>query len=299
MRNLLLPLTAALLAASCNGDSDPDAYGTFEAEEVVVSSQASGQLLSFTPVEGAPLARGTVVAIVDTAQLTLEREQLVAQRQAIGSRGTEVSQQIRVLQVQRDVARRNYERTRRLFSEKAATAQQLDQAERDYRVLGAQMDALRAQQQSVSREATSGAARVAQVEERLTRSRVTNPERGTVLATFVHAGEVIQPGQPLYRIANLDTLTLRAYVSEPQLHSIRLGQTVQVNVDSGKGETTAFPGIISWISSKAEFTPTPVQTRDERTDLVYAVKIRVPNRGGILKIGMPADVNLPAPAPRS
>jgi HlyD family secretion protein len=200
-------------SVACSRDKSPDAYGTFEAEEVVVSAETTGQLVTFSPVEGSQLARGAVIAVIDTTQLSLERQQVVAQRQATGSRGNEVSQQIRVLEIQRSVARRNYDRIRRLFAEQAATAQQLDQAERDYRVLGAQIDALRAQQQSVAREVSSSEARVAQISERLGKSQVANPVRGTVLATFVHAGELVQPGQPLYRIANLDTLTLRAYVS--------------------------------------------------------------------------------------
>ena len=294
MRRLLFSLLT--LTAACNRDEEPDAYGTFEANEVVVSAQTTGQLLTFTPVEGAQIARGAIIAIVDTAQLSLERQQLIAQRQATGSRGDEISRQISVLEVQRTIARRTYERTRRLFEEKAATAQQLDQAERDYRVLGAQIEAARAQQQSVTRDVTSGQARVAQIQERLGRSRIVNPEPGTVLATFTRAGEVVQPGQPLYRIANLDTLTLRAYVSESQLHSLRLGGTVQVNVDSRDGETVRLPGTITWISAKAEFTPTPVQTRDERADLVYAIKVRVPNSRGLVKIGMPGDVTLAPPA---
>ncbi len=258
MRRLVLLLSAVTLAAGCSGNRKPDAYGTFEANEVVVAAETSGQLLTFTAAEGAQLARGTIVGIVDTSQLALERAQLVA----------------------------------RLFTVKAATAQQLDQAERDYRVLGAQIEAARAQRQSVLREITSGEARVAQITERLNRSRIANPERGTVLTTFVHAGEVVQPGQSLYRIANLDTLTLRAYVSEAQLHAIRLGQPVRVNVDAGDGKMIALPGRISWVAAKAEFTPTPVQTRDERAALVYAVKVLVPNRDGVLKIGMPADLDL-------
>ena len=296
MRRLLIPI---LLLAACNRGAEPDAYGTFEANEVVVSSETTGQLLTFTPVEGVQLAKGTVVGIVDTTQLSLERRQLIAQKEATGSRTTEVTRQISVLEIQRTMARRNYERTRRLFEEKAATAQQLDQAERDYRVLGAQIDALRAQRQSVAREVTSGDARVAQIAERLGKSRIENPERGTVLATFTRAGEIVQPGQPLYRIANLDTLTLRAYVAEAQLHSLKLGGQVQVNVDTGDGKTTALPGTVTWISSKAEFTPTPVQTRDERADLVYAVKVRVPNQRGLLKIGMPGDLNLSPAQARS
>ena len=291
MRPLLL-FTAFVFFTACSRDNEPDAYGTFEAEEVVVSAETTGRLATFTPVEGAQLARGALVAVVDTTQLSLEREQVVAQRQATGARGNEVAQQIRVLEIQRTVARRNYDRTRRLFAEKAATAQQLDQAERDYRVLGAQIDALRAQRQSVAREVSSGEARVAQISERVGKSRIVNPVRGTVLATFVHAGELVQPGQALYRIADLDTLTLRAYVAENQLQSLRLGGQVEVRIDSRDGQTTALPGTITWISSKAEFTPTPIQTRDERADLVYAVKVRVPNSQGLLKIGMPGDLTL-------
>ncbi len=288
-------LLVLCFAAACKRDAEPDAYGTFEANEVVVSAETTGQLLSFTPVEGAQLAKGSVVGMVDTAQLSLERQQLIAQRQATGARVNEVTRQINTLEIQRTIARRTYERTRRLFNEKAATAQQLDLAERDYRVLGAQIEAARAQQQSVGREVSSGEARVAQITERLGRSTIENPVPGTVLATFTRAGEVVQPGQPLYRIANLDTLTLRAYVAEAQLRSLKLGGQVQVNVDAGDGKLTSLPGIVTWVSSKAEFTPTPVQTRDERADLVYAVKVRVPNRGGLLKIGMPGDLNL-APA---
>ncbi len=299
MRRLALLILIAPLVAGCNRDRQPDAYGTFEANEVVVSSEASGQLLTFTPVEGTKLVRGAVIALVDTAQLSLERAQVAAQREAVGARASEVTRQIGVLEIQREIARRAYERTRRLFAQKAATAQQLDQAERDYRVLGAQIRAAVAQRQSVSKEVTSGEARVAQIEERLTKSRVINPENGTVLATFVHAGEIVQPGQPLYRIANLESLILRAYVTEEQLHAIKLGQQVQVNVDGGDGKLISLSGRVQWIASKAEFTPTPVQTRDERADLVYAVKIAVPNERGLLKIGMPADLDLAPTAART
>lgn len=293
---LLRLLTATSLVASplaCRGDGDADAFGNFEADEVVVSSQTSGQLLAFTPAEGDVIAAGAVVGTVDTAQLALERAQIVAQSQASDSRVVEADRQIAVLEVQRDVARRNYERTRRLFEQQAATAQQLDAAEREYRVFDAQIAAARAQRQGVSRTATSGGARVAQIGDLIARSRIVNPVRGTVLATMVRVGELVQTGQPLYRIANLDTLTLRAYVTAGQLAGIRLGQPVQVNVDGGDGGLERLPGTITWIASQAEFTPTPIQTRDERADLVYAVKIRVPNVRGALKIGMPADVTIP------
>ena len=295
VRSVNLPavvLGASVLLGACRGEREPDAYGTFEATEVVVSAETGGQVQRFEPVEGMRLERGAVAAVIDTTQLALEREQLVAQRAAVGARRTELAEQLRVLEVQREIARRAHERTQRLFEGRAATAQQLDQAERDYRVLGAQMDALRAQQRSVGLEVAANEARVEQISERLGRSRVENPEAGTVLATYARAGEVVQPGQPLYRIADLDTLILRAYVTGAQLTAVRLGGRVRVHVDRGADELIELPGIVTWISPSAEFTPTPIQTRDERVDLVYAVKIRVPNPEGALKIGMPADVTL-------
>jgi HlyD family secretion protein len=290
MRYIIAGAALCLLAA-CNRKPDADAYGTFEATEVVVGAQTSGQIERFIPAEGMRLAKGAVVAAIDTTQLGLERSQLVAQRNAGGARRTEAARQVNVLVVQRDVARRAYERTRRLFDEHAATAQQLDQTERDYRTLLAQIEAARANGQSVALDVTSTDARVAQITDQISKARIVNPEAGTVLTVYSRAGEVVQPGQPLYKIANLDTLVLRAYVSESQLASIRIGQDVAVNVDNGKNHV-ARHGVVTWVADKAEFTPTPIQTRDERADLVYAVKIRVPNGDGSLKIGMPADVTL-------
>ncbi len=290
-----LPLALLSIAAGCRGGNEPDAYGNFEANEVVVSAQASGQLLSFTPIEGASLAAGTVVGQVDPTQLELERAQVVAQKEAAAARVSEAGQQVSVFEVQRKIALRSYERTRRLFEQQAATAQQRDQAERDYRVLVAQIQAAHAQQQSVDRELASSTAREAQIRDKIAKSQVINPQSGTVLATYVRAGEMVQPAQPLYRIANIDTLILRAYVSGNQLASVRLGQRVLVHVDQGDGRLRSFPGTVRWVSAKAEFTPTPVQTRDERADLVYAVKVYVANPGGELKIGMPADLEFATP----
>ena len=284
-------LAAALFLAACGSDREPDAYGNFEAIEVVVSAETSGQVLSFVPVEGVELERGAVAAVIDTAQLELEARQLAAQRTATAARGSEVSEQIRVLQVQHDVARRAYERTRRLHAQQAATVSELDQAEREYRALGARIDAMRAQGRTVALDAAAADARVSQVEDRIGRSRVANPESGTVLATYARAGEVVQAGQPLYRIAALDTLVFRAYVTGSQLAGVKVGQSVAVSVDRGD-ELVTVPGRVTWISATAEFTPTPIQTRDDRADLVYAVKIRVPNPDGTLRIGMPGDVVL-------
>jgi HlyD family secretion protein len=196
--------------------------------------------------------------------------------------------------VQRTIALRGYERVRRLFAAEAATAQQRDQAERDYRTLVAQEAAAQAQRKAMSDDAASSAARVAQIRDQMARSRVRNPVAGTVLTTYTRAGEFVQTGQPLYKIANLDTMDLRVYVTEPQLARVRVGQPTQVTVDAGDQQRRVLSGTVSWIASQAEFTPTPIVTRDERANLVYAVRVRVPNRGGVLKIGMPVDVQFGA-----
>ena len=288
----LIAALGVLVLAGCKKATPPDAYGNVEATEVVVGAQSSGQLEAFTPAEGNKIAAGETVAVVDTSALVLQLQQIEAQRGVSGSRVNEVNKQIGVLEAQRAVAERTYARTKRLFDQQAATAQQLDAADRDLRTLSAQIEQARAQRQTATVDVSSSDARVAQIRDQLRKSRVTNPVSGTVLTTFVKAGEFVQTGQPLYKIANLDTLELRAYVSEPQLAQVKVGQQVQVSIDTGSASRRAIPGTVSWISSQAEFTPTPIETRDERTNLVYAIKVRVPNANGVLKIGMPADVQL-------
>jgi HlyD family secretion protein len=287
---VIVGICLTALLGACRRAPEPDAYGNVEATTVVVGSEASGRLLRFVPAEGAQLDVGEVVALVDTQPLALQLDQIAAQRAGSASRGTEIAQQIDVLEVQRRIAQRGYERTRRLVAQQAATAQQLDQAERDYRVLVEQIEAARAQRHTVGQDVAATTARAAQVRDQLHRSQVTNPLRGTVLTTYVKAGEVVQTGQPLYKIARLDTVELRAYVTEPQLARVRIGQSAEVSFDAGNAARRTVAGTVAWIASEAEFTPTPIQTRDERGNLVYAVKLRVPNADGALKIGMPADV---------
>lgn len=291
---------AALAAAAvlgCHRAPAPDAYGNFETTEVVVSAEAGGRLVSLHVNEGDRLAAGAAVGLVDTTALALERTQLLAQQAATSSRVAAVERQANALEVQRDAAKRDYERLRGLAEKQIIPARQLDQAERDWHALDEQAAAMRAQTRGASGDVAAAVARVAQIAERIARSHITNPLGGTVLATYAEPGEFVQPGQPLYKVAALDTLVLRAYVGETQLSGIRLGQAVRVNVDRGNGKRFTTTGTVAWISPKAEFTPTPVQTRDERADLVYAVKIRVPNGDGTLKIGMPADVDFAAGRP--
>ncbi len=281
-------------ALACGGADEPDAYGNFEATEVVVAAQTSGPVQRFLVSEGQQVARGELVAVIDTTALALDRAQLSAQRAAVTARLAEVGEQLHVLEVQREISERVYERTKRLQAQQAATAQQLDQAERDHRTVLAQLDAARAQQRSVGLESAAVEARVAQARDRVSRATVLNPLAGTVLTTYTREGEMVNPGQPLYKVASLDTLELRAYVSGAQLASVKLGQVVEVRVQQGPDGLLMLPGTIIWIATQSEFTPTPVQTRDERADLVYALKVRVANRDGVLKIGMPADITFTA-----
>jgi HlyD family secretion protein len=282
--------SSVLLAASaCAKAAGPDAYGNVEATEVVVGSQTTGQVKAFEPVEGQRVDAGSLVAVIDTTALELQLREATAQHSTSGARVEEATRQLGVLETQRDVAQRNYDRTRRLFAQQAATSQQLDQTERDYKTLLAQIEAGHAQVRTAAEDVSSSEARAAQIRDQIRRSRVSNPVGGTVLTTYTRRGEFVQVGQPLYKIANLDTVELRAYVTEPQLAQVKLGNRVDVTVDAG-GTRRTVPGVVSWISSQAEFTPTPIETRDERTNLVYAFKVRVGNHDGVLKIGMPADV---------
>ena len=329
-------LTIVLAAASCARQTPPDAYGNVEATEVVVGAEAAGRLVSFAVTEGDTLGAGAAVGAIDAAQLHIENEQASAQRGASASRVDEVRRQVASLEAQRsasiaqrdaavaqrgalaaqqEIAQRAFDRTKRLIVDQAATAQQLDQAERDVRVLAeqikaqdeqirahdrqiaAQADQVRAaqaQEQTVRAQVAAADAQVNQVAERIRKTEVRNPTAGTVLTTYAKAGEIVQVGQPLYRIANLARVDVRAYVSEPQLAAIRLGQQAVVSFDTANVRRQTLNGEVTWTSARAEFTPTPIQTREERADLVYAIKIRVPNEQGTLKIGMPVDVQFVA-----
>ncbi|MBX7120398.1 MAG: efflux RND transporter periplasmic adaptor subunit [Gemmatimonadaceae bacterium] len=293
-RRAIAGLAALILLAGCGGGDAADAYGAFEATEVVVAAQTTGPIARLLVAEGDQVAAGALAAVLDTTALVLDRQQLATQRAATAARLAENAEQLRMLEAQREIAQRGFDRTKRLADQQAATAQMLDQAERDLRTVTAQLDAARAQRRSIGLEADAVEARVAISRDRVSRATITSPIAGTVLATYARAGEVVAPGQPLFKVAALDTLELRAYVSGAQLASVRLGQRVDVHVSAGADALRTFAGTVTWIASQSEFTPTPVQTRDERTDLVYAVKVRVANPGGVLKIGMPADLTFTA-----
>ncbi len=273
-----------------------DAYGNFEATEVTVAAEVGGRLLAFGLEEGDRLAKDTTVGVVDTIPLALERQALVAQRQAAAARTRETDANIAALEVQQSIADRELARTERLLKQSAATAQQGDKAEQSARVVHEQLLGARAARGSARQEVAALEARVSSIDDKLARSRIRSPLAGTVLARYVEPGEFVQPGQPLFKLASLDSLTFRAYVDNAQLTRLKLGQQVQVGVDRADSIAT-MPGRVTWIASAAEFTPTPIQTRDERADQVYAVKIAVANPDGRLRIGMPGELTIAPGAP--
>jgi HlyD family secretion protein len=317
----------ALLALGCASEVEPDAYGNVEAIDVVVSAETGGRLVTLDATEGDQLAEGAAVGAIDAVQLGLERDRIVAERSANQSRVGEIGRQIEALMSQREaadsrrasleserrIAERSYERIKRLYDQHAATAPELDRAEREYRALidqtraqeqevtgrAQQVEAARAQQQTARQQVLAAESQIALNDDRIRRSQIVNPVPGTVLTVYARAGEFLQPGQPLYKIANLATVDVRAYVAEPDLARVRVGEAVQITVDAGAGTRRTVPGTIVWVSSEAEFTPTPIQTRQQRVNLVYAIKVRVANEDGMLKIGMPVDVQLQAPAAAS
>lgn len=282
---LLLPFAAG----GCT-EAGPDAYGTFEATEIAVAAESAGRLLSLSAEEGEVLVAESLVGQIDTAALGIQRREIASRQAAARARRLEAEAQIGVLDAQIVTAREEYERTNRLFRAEAATAQRLALAEGELRVLEARRRAARAQTVTADEDVAATAARLAQIDDEISRARVVNPTAGTVLVRFAEPGEFVQPGQPLYRIADLSVLTLRAYISGAQLSDVRLGQTARVSIDTSGGGLLELPGTVTWIASDAEFTPTPIQTRDERTAHVYAVRVRVANPDGRIKIGMPGDV---------
>jgi HlyD family secretion protein len=280
----------AVALTSCRNE-DADAYGNFEATEVTVAAEVGGRLLELRLDEGDRVSRGAVVGAVDTVPLILERRATAARRAAAAARAREANTTIAALEVQQTIADRELARTERLLKNAAATAQQGDRAEREARVVKEQLAGARVGRAALSQEVAALDAQVALIDERLARSRIISPLDGTILTRYVEPGEFVQQGQPLFKLASLDSLTFRAYVSGSQLTSLRLGQAVRVGVDRADSIAT-LAGRVTWISSVAEFTPTPIQTRDERADQVYAVKVAVKNPDGVLRIGQPGELLL-------
>ncbi len=286
----LLGLSVALLAACSGNNNRSDAYGTFEADETIVSAEASGKLLEITATEGQKLTAGESIGLVDTVQLNLQLAQLRAQREAVLSKKANVSAQIDVVKEQLKTLGATHARIEKMFADKAATQQQMDDIDGQVRVAKRQIESLNTQFTLIGREADVTSAQIAVTENQLAKCRISSPINGTVLEKYVETGEMMTVGKPVVKLADLSNLNLRVYVSGAQLPSIREGQQVEVLTDQDKTTNQKLSGVITWISPEAEFTPKIIQTKEERVKLVYAVKVKVANDGR-LKIGMPGEVN--------
>lgn len=295
MKRFIIYGAIPLLVASCGGDGDFDATGTFEAMEIVVSAEAAGRILRFDAEEGDVLRAGRQVGAIDTVQLYLQKLQLERQRASVRSGRPDIGKQAASLREQ--IAKQQTERRRveNLLKDGAATTKQLDDIDAQLKVLGGQLDALLStlENNAVSIDENSSAIelQIAQVEDRLAKCRIASPVTGTVLAKYAEAGELASVGRPLMKVADLDRIYLRAYFTSDQLADLRLGQEVTVTADFGGERQFDYPGRIVWIASESEFTPKTVQTRNSRAGLVYAAKIAVENDGR-LKIGLYGEVKL-------
>jgi HlyD family secretion protein len=296
MKFMFMLLSAiSLLLFSCNdGKLKSDAAGNFEAVETMVSAEANGKILAFSITEGEQLKPGQVIGYIDSTQLYLTRLQLLQSRKAILTGRPDIGTQLESLQKELANAISDRNRIQNLVKGEVASQKQLDDANTRVEVLQARIDAQKSVLNTSSNMLTEQGGTVeiqlAQVEDQLRKCRIMNPIAGTVLVKYAESFEMTAQGRPLYKIADLDNLYIRVYVSETQLSKISLGQKVEVLIDSNRKEFKKYEGTISWISSKAEFTPKIIQTKEERVTLIYAVKVLVKN-DGYLKIGMPGEIN--------
>lgn len=290
MNKLIIIVLAMVSIASCRpAEKESDAWGNFETREIIIAAQAGGRLIQFDLQQGQILPGGSLAALIDTVQYALELRQITARKQPIQARLADIDANIVVLDSQKQNIEREVERTQRLLKDQAATPQQLDDMMGKAEVLRNQIHAAKVSKNSIHAELQGMDAQMAIAQEKLSQCRVVNPITGTVLEKYMELHELVMPGKPLYKIADLTEMELRVYASGAQLPHIQYGQKVKVFIDDDARSNQQMEGTITWISSQAEFTPKTIQTKKERVSQVYAVKISVPNDGSI-KIGMPGEV---------
>jgi HlyD family secretion protein len=309
MKQLLIIALFAGLVSCSNGRIQPDASGTFEADEVIVSAEVPGKITMFNVQEGTTFARDSVVGVIDPTQLALQRDQVIASISALSKRTGDVNPQVKLLEDQLAVQQaqlkslnREKARIENLLKEDAATGKQLDDMNTQIDVLTRQIAVTRqqinvqrnayfTQNRGILSESEPLRKRAEQLDDQLKRTNITNPVNGTVLAKYAEAGEVVSTGKALYKIADLSYVYLRAYITGDVLPQVKLGQQVTVLIDSADNNYRKYSGSVVWVSDKSEFTPKTIQTKDERANLVYAIKVKVKN-DGYLKLGMYGEVVL-------
>lgn len=288
-------IAAVVLAASCGTEAEFDAQGTFEATEVVVSSEATGRILNFEIEEGMTIVANQAVGTIDSLQLHLQRKQLIAQQSALLTSRPDVKKQVASLREQIVKQKSELRRVENMLKDGAATKKQKDDIEAQIKILEGQLEAtlstLDKNTSTINNNSAALEAQIAALDDRISKCRIISPVGGTVLVKYVEAGELASAGKPLMKIADLDNIYLRAYFTSDQLAKVNLGDEVKVVADFGGEERYDYTGRVAWISSESEFTPKTIQTKDSRANLVYAVKIAVENDGR-LKIGLAGEVVL-------
>lgn len=287
-----LPIIAAsIFIASCTGKKElSDAYGNFEVEDVIISAEANGKLLNFEVEEGKSLSAGKLVGFIDTTSLSLKKEQLFAQKIAIASNIENIQSQITIQEQMKKNLLRDKARIEKLLKDGAATQKQLDDINGQIDVIDQNMASIKTQKNVIIAELAVLKTQIAQVEESITKCKIVNPITGIVLERYAMQNEITAFGKPLYKIADMNEIILRVYISGAQLPNVNIGNEVEVLVDEDEKLNRKLSGVVSWVSESAEFTPKIIQTKEERVNMVYAVKVRVKNDGS-LKIGMPGEVN--------
>jgi HlyD family secretion protein len=292
-RNLLIMISLVWLSSCSNRNELSDAYGNFEAVQITVSSESAGKIHYIHIEEGSQPDSGIIVALIDTTDLYLKKVLLQTQKKAVSVKKSSVASQIEVQQQQKANLFVEKNRVTKLINDKAATQKQLDDLNGAIDLIDKQIASTLTQDAGISEEMQVIDRQIAQVNESIYKCYIRNPVKGTVLSKFAEAGEIAAPGRALYKIADLSVVELKVYISGTQLPDVKQGQQVEVLIDKDKKTNRKLSGVVSWISPKAEFTPKIIQTKEERVNLVYGVKIRVPNDGS-LKIAMPAEVNFKA-----
>ena len=291
----VLYIVVSLLAIACSKEAEFDAQGTFEATEVVVSSEATGRILNFDIEEGMTIVANQAVGTIDSLQLHLQRKQLLAQQSALLTSRPDVKKQMASLREQIVKQKIELRRVENMLSDGAATQKQKDDIEAQIKILEGQLEAtlstLGKNTSTINDNSVALEAQIAALDDRISKCRILSPVGGTVLVKYAEAGELASVGKPLMKIADLDNIYLRAYFTSDQLAKVNLGDEVKVVADFGGEERYDYTGRVAWISSESEFTPKTIQTKDSRANLVYAVKIAVENDGR-LKIGMAGEVVL-------
>ena len=289
IQHYIIPIIILGSFISCNNDNTKaDGYGNFEATEVTISAEANGKIEFLNLEEGDVLKPKMLVGLVDTMQLYYSKQQLIASKSTINSKSKNVLSQIAVLQSQLKTATIEKTRIQNMFAENAATQRQVDEIDGKVNVINEQIKSVKTQNAPIINEVESVNIQIEKVNDQIAKSKITNPIKATVLAKYAEPNEITSFGKPLYKIADLSIMTLRVYISETQLAQIKLNQKVIVKIDDNKA-MKSYEGKISWISAVAEFTPKIVQTKEQRVNLVYAVKVDV-NNDGSLKIGMPGEM---------